>query len=57
MNDELNKDIQVPSVCGESEKNETTAPFEELTGDALNQVVGGRKAGTGQQEFLIVKMN
>jgi hypothetical protein len=55
MSDELNKDVQVPAVTGGSEKNETTAPTEELTPDALNQVVGGRKAGKGQQEFLVIK--
>ena len=29
----------------------------ELTEEQLNRVTGGRKAGSGQQEFLVIKMN
>jgi hypothetical protein len=29
----------------------------ELTEEQLNRVAGGRKAGQGQQEFLVIKMN
>ena len=57
MSNEPKKDAQVTGISGEREKNETTAPVEELNAGALNQVVGGRKAGKDQQEFLVVKMN
>lgn len=55
MSNELKKDVQVPGVTGD--QTETTAPADALSADALNQVVGGRKAGKGQQEFLVIKMN
>ncbi|HZF06000.1 MAG TPA: hypothetical protein VE932_16825 [Patescibacteria group bacterium] len=32
-------------------------PIKSLAADQAKQVAGGRKAGAGQQEFLIIKMN
>jgi len=53
--DPSNKDATISST---DDLVKTTKGGEvELTEEQLNRVTGGRKAGKGQQEFLVIKMN
>jgi hypothetical protein len=53
--DPSNKDATISST---DDLVKTTQGGEvELTEEQLNRVTGGRKAGKGQQEFLVIKMN
>ena len=53
--DPSNKDATISST--DDLVKTTNAGKVELTEEQLNRVTGGRKAGKGQQEFLVIKMN
>ena len=53
--DPSNKDANISST--DDLVKTTNAGKVELTEEQLNRVTGGRKAGKGQQEFLVIKMN